>query len=435
MFRSLYSFLIEVPWLNKSRLDGALLLITSVIKKVIGIIREAIIVYIFGASSALAAYLFLRTVSGSIGTFIGPSALQANIVPKFTKIFKNNLADDVDLNLARANSFKIAFKVSVVLFFLTATASIYTAQIYSVALSYLLFISLAISITGGILFDAIVGLMIQQSKGNYVKYSAAGLVNYFLSAFLIYPLSFMGVIGIELSRALGCISQNRIGWSALIDKKRNASSKVSPTLELADFNVYKLFSNNFPIFILLCSRGLLGLQGKVEIVHFFYASLILNAFLTTFIFSFNAISIKNISERQSFDFKKIIFFALGIACLVVGVSYIGGKQIISILFERGEFTSVDTLKTFGILKEIALPFALHYMAIIFFQPVLAIENKFTENGFKTLFVSFVTITIGFYLFLMFSPTSSISYVFNYIYAVSITTLLIACFFFLGLSRR
>ena len=86
---------------SQSFLDFSFLFSSNIFKKILGFFRELILAYVFGSSIIYASYLLLKTLTDFLSQFTFGNALQANLVPKFSKLYKNNNL----LNLEGVNQF------------------------------------------------------------------------------------------------------------------------------------------------------------------------------------------------------------------------------------------------------------------------------------------------------------------------------------------
>ena len=68
--------------------DFSSLFFSNVLRKAFGLIREPVVAFFFGSSLVYANYLLLRTIADFISQFTVGNALKANLLPKFTKVYK-----------------------------------------------------------------------------------------------------------------------------------------------------------------------------------------------------------------------------------------------------------------------------------------------------------------------------------------------------------
>ena len=74
--------------LPQSIFDFSYLFTSNLFKKFLGFCRELILAYVFGSSLIYASYLILKTLTDFLSQFTFGNALQANLLPKFSELFK-----------------------------------------------------------------------------------------------------------------------------------------------------------------------------------------------------------------------------------------------------------------------------------------------------------------------------------------------------------
>ena len=73
---------------SKSSIDFGYLFISNLFQKGLGLIRELIIAFFLGSSILYANFLLLRVIADFFSQLTAGNALKANLLPKFTKIYK-----------------------------------------------------------------------------------------------------------------------------------------------------------------------------------------------------------------------------------------------------------------------------------------------------------------------------------------------------------
>ena len=73
---------------NKSALDFLVMFSTNLIKKGFGFVREVILAAMFGSSLIFAQFLLLKIVADLLFQLTQGSALQANIMPRFSRLYE-----------------------------------------------------------------------------------------------------------------------------------------------------------------------------------------------------------------------------------------------------------------------------------------------------------------------------------------------------------
>jgi peptidoglycan biosynthesis protein MviN/MurJ (putative lipid II flippase) len=105
---------------KKSFIDFTYMFLSNVIKKVFGFFREMILAFFFGSSLVYANYLLLKTVAEFFSQLTLGNALQANLLPKFTKLYLENESID----LSNVYSFSKLFMWKLFFFKSISTATI-----------------------------------------------------------------------------------------------------------------------------------------------------------------------------------------------------------------------------------------------------------------------------------------------------------------------
>jgi len=418
-----FSNIFSKKTLIKTIKDFSSLFISNILQKIFGLIREPVLAFVFGTSNLFANYLMIKTVSDFISQFTVGNSLRANLLPKFTKFYNDNQ----QVSLKNLNTFVKKFNIYIFIF---------TQILQSVVIFYFDFenklvffiVSLFLSFVICFNFYNTVFLTILQANGNFLKYAKASVLNSFVSVCFLYPLTlFFSVIGIVISRFLGIIT---LTFSYVLPmSKENRGSILN--LSYSDFNIYLLILNNIVPLTIITTRFFSGIDGSNTITYFTYAAFILNAIFTaiitnlnTLILKYNSIVKNNI--RTYFSIVLVIF--LGISFYVFINFY--GDHIIELIFMRGAFKISDVLITSSLLKKIAIPFLLIFIASILFQ------NFFSQNLDKhkskikvmsILFIAFLTIS---HLFISFLNVDHLTSVIYFTYIISIFLIIMSIYSFI-----
>lgn len=372
---------------KRSLVDFSYMFFSNLIKKGLGFFREIILAFIFGSSIAYANYLFLKTVADFFSQFTLGNSLQANLMPKFTKLYANS--DSVDLS--RVIIFVKSFAWKLFLF----------SQIIQIPIiwyikpeSMILFIGLSVLL--GVVMSAnffnSVFLTILQAKGEFKKHSIATTLNLFVSTTLLYPLSlFLNIVGVVLSRLFGVLTLTFRYIKPLLQSKAGVQQAE---LSYSDFNLSVLLLGNLANVIILLGRLVSGSDGGNEITFFTYSVVLLNALLTAVVMNVNTLVLKFISIKK--DYMVILFSTIvaallsGILVLIVNLFSI---EIISFIFERGAFTSKDTIKTATYLRDISWSVILISITSTLFQPYFTLPQSYLRSNSRYLARSFVIAVI------------------------------------------
>ena len=168
---------------SSSLKDFSSLFFSNILQKIFGLVREPVIAFFFGSSLLYANYLLLRTVADFFSQFTVGNALKANLLPKFTKVFK------IHNSISLKKVFSFSKRTMLLLFFLSQLFQfaiiLYLNTEYTLLLSL---ISVLLSISICFNFLNTIYLTIMQAEGKFFSFSVATSLNSFLVVFFIYPL-------------------------------------------------------------------------------------------------------------------------------------------------------------------------------------------------------------------------------------------------------
>jgi putative peptidoglycan lipid II flippase len=346
---------------------------SNILKKFFGFLREIILAFFFGSSLLYANYLFLKTATDFFSQFTLGSALQANIMPKFTKLYSNETSVDISnvFNFSKYFSLKLfvfSLFVQVPLIFYINPESIALYFVLSVLLGIILSVNF---------FNSIF-LTILQAKGNFKKHSVATSLNISLSTLLLYPFTlFFGIIGVVFSRLSGAIILAMVYIRPLLA----VNGDVKANLSVNDLNFSILILGNFANIIMFSSRFISGADGSNNIAFYTYAIIFLNIFLTAVIMNINTLVLKIISVRRDY---KIILISTLVGGLFIFLISLYSFEIVSFVFERGAFSSDDTLLTSSYINDICWSFIFMFIASALFQPYFTLPPSYLNKKSKFL---------------------------------------------------
>ncbi len=351
--------------LSKSVLDFSFLFGSNVLNKILGFVREIILAFFFGSSLIYSSYLLLKTLTDFLSKFTFGNALQANILPKFTRLYKEKKT--LNLNLI----YVFSKKTSVFLFFSSLILQLLVILILIKDFQFILILTaIILSVVLSVNFHNSLFLNIIQANGNFKKFSLAELSNGFISTIFIYPLSlFFSVIGIALSRLFGILTLAYYYINPILKPNNGHMASVS----LKDFNFSVVFLSNLYLFVFLIARFISGLNSSSDIAFFNYSFLLLNVFMTSIIFNINSILLRKISIKKNlkyFSYTILISVILSIALYFFIMSF--SSEIVSIIFLRGAFNESDVVFTAFFLRHLTVPFILLVVSTILFQPFFSL---------------------------------------------------------------
>lgn len=368
---------------------------SNILKKLFGFLREIILAFFFGSSLLYANYLFLKTATDFFSQFTLGSALQANIMPKFTKLYSNETSVDI------SNVFNFSKYFSLKLFVFSLFIQIpliFYINPESIALYFVLSVLLGIVLS--VNFFNSIFLTILQAKGNFKKHSVATSLNISLSTLLLYPFTlFFGIIGVVFSRLSGAITLAILYIRPLLSVKAD----VKANLSVNDLNFSILILGNFANIIMFSSRFISGADGSNNIAFYTYAIIFLNVFLTAVIMNINTLVLKIISVKRDY---KIILISTLISTLVGGLFIflisLFSFEIVSFVFERGAFSSDDTLLTSTYINDICWSFLFMFIASALFQPYFTLPQSYLNKKSKFLARPFLFAIVLLFIYFYFN---------------------------------
>ena len=371
---------------KKSIIDFSYMFISNLFKKIFGFLREMILAYFFGSSIVYANFLLLRTVTDFFSQFTFGNALQANLLPKFTKVYDNQ--ESVDLS----EVYNFTSKFSIKLFWISQVLQLPMIWYINPENKLLYFLlSIILGVLVSINFFNSVFLIIFQAKGDFKKHSISTTLNLFVATVVLYPLSlFFDLIGVVLSRLIGIITLTFGYIKPLFQEKGEEKVRLS----ISDFNLSIIFLGNLANIIILIGRFSAGVDGSVNITYFTYSAVLLNTLLTAVIMNINTLVLKVITVKRELKLvfiSTIISFFVGILLLLFVNKF--DSEIISFIFERGAFSSGDTANTVFYLKSLSWSFIFMFIATSLIQPFFTLKKQILKSEGKKLAFFFIGLVI------------------------------------------
>ena len=406
--------------LNKSILDFIVMFLSNITKKVFGFVRELIFASIFGSSIIFSNFLLLKSVSDLLYQLTQGSALQANLLPKFSKLYSINK----EMSLSEVLNFSKGFiwKLFIV------SQIVHLAIIWYIDPDNLLLfilLSILLGIVVSFTFFSSIFLTIMQGKGEFQRSAISTTVDMLVSTFVLYPLSiFFSVLGIVISRLIGLFTFMYIYIKPMIKEVKGPNI----SLEIKDFSISIMILGNFANIIMIFSRFVAGSDGGNNISFYYYSVVLLNILLTSVILNFNTLVLRRLSIKK--DVKLIFYsvffsFLLGIGLVYVVESF--GLDIIRIIFERGEFTSNDSNMTYLYAKDLSWSFVLLFISCSLFQPYFTLDHVIIGKESKFMAGLFIVAAISLCIMFLFLPTSSRDNSLIMIYGLSGLSVLMSIF--------
>ena len=381
-------------FLSKSLKDFSFLFSSNILKKILGFFRELVLAFLFGSSLIYASYLILKTITDFFSQFTFGNALQANLIPRFTKLFKDNtLLNLVDVKKFSNKILLLIFLISLIIQFLIIS---FIIKDYYLILS---FIAVILSSILAANFYNSLFLSIIQAKGDFKKFSISTTLNICISTILVYPLSFLfDIIGIAISRLVGVISLSYIYIKPLT--RPNTGLLVNLTIK--DFQFSVIFLSNISLFILLLARFIIGLDASNQITFFNYSFILLNILLTSIVFNINTVFLRKLSLVKSLLpllYSFLITLIISILLYVTVSKY--SVIIVDFVYNRGAFNNSDVISTASFLLELTPGYIILMFVSIFFQPFFSLGlDKITNisNRFCIVFLMTMICVLS-YIFL------------------------------------
>ena len=411
-------------------IDFSYMFFSTLIKKGFGFIREIILAFFFGSSVIYANYLLLKTASDFISQITIGNALQANIMPKFVKLYNKYKI----LNLNNVYNFSKSFSLKLFLLIQLIQIPIILYLNPSNILLYII-ISILLGFISSLNFFNAIFMTILQAKGDFKKFSIATTFNISLSTFLLYPLififkiiaSFTAILGVVVSRLIGVLSLTVLYVRPLFNEK----GKNNINLSIIDFNISVLILGNFANIIMLLGRFVSGLDGGNNITFYTYAVVILNIFFTSVVMNINTLVLKFISVNKNIRVLvySTLFTALIGGCFIYCILFFS-EELIAFVFQRGNFIESDTLATSSYLKDLSWSFILIFISSSLFQSYFTLPQDYLQkNTHKLVWPLFFTIIFLFCFFLINDYTAKLNSIIM-IYSLSFLSFLTAIFAFI-----
>ena len=368
--------------LLKTTSDFIYMFSSNLLKKAFGFLREIILAFFFGSDIMYANYLLLKTITDFFSQFTLGNALQANIMPKFTKLYASE--SSIDISNVFGFSKYFSFKLFVISQFIQIPLILYIQPdriVVYILLSFLLGIVMSVNFFNSIF------LTILQAKGSFKEHSFATTLNISLSTFLLYPFTlFFGILGVVVSRLSGAIILALVYIKPLLKEKGDVKAKLS----FNDLNFSILILGNFANIIMFSSRFVSGIDGSNNIAYYTYAIIFLNVFLTAVVMNVNTLVLKIISVKR--DYKIILVSTLLstiIGGLFIFIISLFSFEIVSFVFERGAFSNSDTLLTSSYINDICWSFIFMFIASALFQPYFTLPQSYLNKESKYLARPFI----------------------------------------------
>ena len=378
---------------SKSFIDFIYMFISNIIKKGFGFLREIILASFFGSSIIYANFLLLRTVADLFSQLTLGNALQANLLPKFAKLYSKYS------NISLVKVFDFSKGVLWKLFLISQLIQLPIIWYLNSDHYYsLIVISFILGIVECTNFYNTIFLTIMQAQGKFKQHSLATTLNLFVSTVILYPLAyFFNIIGVALSRLIAVLVLSYTYVRPM--ELENKGNEVQ--LEVKDFNFSIMILGNFASIIILLARFVSGADGGNTITYFTYSVILLNALFTAVMVNLNTLILRKLAIQRNL---KIILLGVTVSLiLALGLIYvveIFSVEFISFAFQRGAFTHQDVIESASYMRDMSKAFIFIFIASVLFQPFFSMDVDVVRKESRPLALIFVStiliVIISFY---------------------------------------
>ena len=357
--------------------------ILTFVSKILGLLRDIVFANFYGTSMEATAYFTAIKIPTQIVDLVLSSAIVSVFVPVFNEIMKKNGKD-------KANSFAGNF-INVITLIATSISIIgivFAPQIVGTlaggfdAQTYNLTVELIRLTFPMIIFTAMafsfVGLL--QSYGEFnIPAMISGVSNLVVITFLLVFSGRTGIKGVAICMVIAWLLQLLIQ----LPFARKYGFKFCNKLDFKDPNLKKVFILAVPILLStavlpvnnLVSTRLASGMGESAVAALEYAYKLYIVISGVFTYAVGNIIFPELSrasaEKDSMQFKEIITKAIRLLAFILVPLTLGimiyRQDIVSVMYERGEFDAMSTDQTSGAL--------LYYAIGIIGAGVVEVMNK------------------------------------------------------------
>lgn len=347
--------------IGKTGKAALMILAITMASKAIGFIRESLIASNFGATASTDAYVIAITIYTSI--FLISSEVMGNA---FLPIYVRSAQEDSK----KADKFAVSLLVIVTV--LTTIAVIpgeiftkyivrlfapgFSGEVAGLAVNLTRITFPVIVVTG---ISIIIGSMLQ-SKACFFPQAFMGIPNHLLViAFLLLTGSIYGVTGLAVVTAAGTASQLLVQLPFL----KRAGFRLNAGVDIRMPEIRLFFISLFPIFVgssarqinTMVDRALASNTGYGSITMLNYAGIINISLIGLFITTLTTVIYPKIARSAANDtdhaevtgesLKVVLTVTLPLFILLWNFRY----EIVAVLFQRGNFTAENALRTSRVL--------------------------------------------------------------------------------------
>ena len=342
---------------NKTGKPAVIIILVTLVSKIIGFVRESVIASNFGATADTDAYVVAVTIY-TLVMLIFSEVINNAFMPLYVSSRqKSKKIADKFINTVFSFVLIISIITTIIgLLFAKQIASVFAPGFSEEALQLaanLTRVMLPVIIITGI---SIVAGGALQSQECFLPQAAMGIPNHIMVILiLIIWGSNIGIKGLTAIASIGTASQLLVQLPFL--KKRGVKCKLKPHFKMPEVNLF--LHSLFPIFIATAARQVItvvdkalassGGQGSISILNYsniMYAS-ISGLFITTLTTIMYPQIAKNAFDNELLakSVKKCIQLLVAVILFISIIVWCFKYEIISIMFERGNFTRNNALDT------------------------------------------------------------------------------------------
>ena len=344
--------------------------IITLIAKVLGLLRDIVFANFYGTGFEATAYFTAIKIPTQIVDLVLSSAIVSTFVPVFNEIMQKDGKDKA--NLFAGNFINVITLVATVISivgivfapqivnFLAGGFDIQTynltVELIRITFPMIIFTAMAFSFVGFL-----------QSYGEFnIPAMISGISNLVVIAFLLLFNNKTGIHGVAACMLVAWLLQLLIQ----LPFAKRFGYKLNKKIDFKDDNLKKVFLLSIPILIstavlpinnLVSTRLASGMdEGAVAALEYAYKLYVVISGVFTYAVGniiFPELS-RASSDEKSAEFKDIIIKALKLLTFILIPLTLGiiiyRQDIVSVMYERGEFSEISTLQTSGALLYYAI---------------------------------------------------------------------------------
>ncbi|NYV27370.1 murein biosynthesis integral membrane protein MurJ [Streptobacillus felis] len=383
--------------------SSLIVMIINMLSRILGLVREIVIAAFFGTSGYTDAYFASTRIANFFTTLLGEGSLGTAFIPIYDEIREEK-------SVERANDF--VYNLTNLLISASFTISLFTALFSDFTLKYILRFkdpemlgtaSILLKIMAFYLVFISISGLISSLLNNYGKFYISTLVGVVFNLTIIFGAMItknkLGIYGLGISFLLSGLFQVLIQLPSFF--------KILKRYKFA-FNYKDEYVKKFLLLMVPTLIGIFGYQinelvdtafagslklGTISAIN--YASRLYLLPIGVFAISLSVVIFPNLSKavvkKNNELFKATIERGMNLLVILIVPSSLGliyySKEIISLLFKRGKFTTESVIITSEILQVYAI-------GLIFFSTIHLLTRAHYANKDRKLPVISSLIAIG-----------------------------------------